>query len=148
MNNDTIGSHPTAETLLRRAIEIGAISDPKRLEQAGLTGKLTTEQVAGWFTSRCNGGLEADEYPEWPNTWAPAAGESFAVVTIGGDLGDAKAITRDGEWPSNDYYWFDLAEVPKRGAVWRISCRRTLWLFYKSPDEEDRWTAYAVPNFG
>ena len=146
--NNSIGYEPLTGTLLWRAVVAGGLSSSSKLEEAGLTGKLTTSQVAGWFVSRCGGGLEADEYPEWPDTWAPAAGQSFALVTIGGDLGEAKAITQDGEWSSNNYYWYDLRDVPQRGAVWRVSCLRTLWLFYKSPDEADTWTAYAVPNFG
>ena len=146
----SIGYEPTTGTILWKLVLMSGRSDQQKLEQAGLTGKLTTEQVAAWFVSRCSQGLEPHQY-DWPNTWAPAADQSFALVTIDGDLDVSKAITQDAEWRGNEYRWYDLSEVPQRGAVWRISCSRTLWLFYKSPidpDEPDFWTAYAVPNFG
>jgi len=144
-NSNSIGYDPLPGTLLWRAI--AGQSSASKLEEAGLTGPLTTEQVAAWFVSRCSQGLEPHQY-DWPNTWAPAADQSFALVTIDGDLDVSKAITQDAEWLGNEYRWYDLSEVPQRGAVWRVSCLRTLWLFYKSPDEADTWTAYAVPNFG
>jgi len=146
MSSDTIGYDPTPETLLWRAIVAGGLSSDSKLEKAGLTGKLRTEQIAAWFVSRCSQGLEPHQY-DWPKTWAPAADQSFAWVTIDGDLEACKAITQDAEWPGNEFRWYDLQEVPERGAVWRISSSGTLWFFYKSPDEEDVWTAYAVPNF-
>jgi len=116
-----------------------------RLEKLGWLNRqdgLTTEDVAGFFVSRANGIHK--ETAEFPATWAPAAGESFAEVPIGGDLPERAQSTGDENWASNSYDWFDLNDVPIGGAIYRISCNGTLWLFKKR--EERRWEVTIVPS--
>lgn len=118
-----------------------------RLAELGWLGRqdqLATEEVAGWFAERCNG-LD-EEVGSLPSTWAPGAVESFALIPLAGDLGEGgiKATTRDIEWESNCYEWFDLTDVPVGGSVYRVSATKTLWLFTRR--EDDRWEITIVPE--
>ena len=118
-----------------------------RLQQLGWEGRadqLSTEEVAGWFRSRCNG-IGADT-AEFPSAWAAGGDESLARVTISGDIGECVAVTPDGEWESNSYHWYDLTTVPVGGSVWRISGLDTLWVF--THREEGRWEVTIVPDVG
>lgn len=142
MQKRPLGLYPSTGQIMHRLM-IGVKADTQKVKEAGLDGRLTTEQVARWFKSRCSG-LNPDAY-EFPDTWGAAATESFAILTIGGDLRDSVATTEDEDWPQNKYHWYDFDEV-RRGAIWRISSTGTLWLF-KRDDEDDFWTAYAVPDF-
>lgn len=111
------------------------------LEKEGFaSGKLvTTEGVANFFRGR-SPGIGTVSFPA---TWAPAATDSFAPVTIAGDLAEAVEETADVEHEANRYQWFDLTAVPVNGSVWRLSSTRTLWLFIR---ESEGWLVVCVPN--
>lgn len=119
-----------------------------RLVDLGWVGRhdqLATAEVAQWFAGRANG---ADWDPDLP-TEAPAAADTFARVSIGGDIPDIVGTTDDENWQGNYYRWYDLATVPVGGSVYRISARRqgtegTLWTFTRR--DEDRWEVTIVPD--
>lgn len=114
-----------------------------RLAALGWTGRhdqLSTVEVAQWFAGRAVG---VDWDPGHP-TEAPAAGDSFARVTIAGDLGEVVDTTDDSHWEGNHYRWYDLTDVPVGGSVWRLSSTDTLWLFTRR--EADRWEVTVVPD--
>ncbi len=116
-----------------------------RLQGLGWLGRedqLSTGEVAGWFTGRCAG--LGDDAKGLPATWVPAAIESYAPVTIGGDHGERRRTTNDVRWESNYYEWFNLADVPVGGSVYRLSSKNTLWVFTRR--EADRWEVTVVPN--
>ena len=151
-----IGEGLTSQPLLVRAhLHKGA--DPElnwgcackeihpRLKKLGWLGKddsLTTEEVARWFKNRAEGvGKDGEKYPV---SYVPAAEESFARISIAGDLGERKALSPDRNFKSNRYEWFDLNEVPIGGSVYRISKKNTLWLFTRHGG--DRWELTVVPK--
>lgn len=109
-----------------------------RLDQEGWLGRedcVATEEVAKFFRNRC-AGLPEQEEAKYPASYAPAATDSFAPVTIGGDLPEVVAESDDPEWPENLYEWFDLAAVPVGGSVYRLSSTGTLWVFTR---REEGW---------
>lgn len=116
----------------------------RKLSREGFEGSCaTTAQVAGWFRSRAAAlGDEGDSFPE---SWAPASMRTMAHMAIAGDLGNKVAETPDHhldvEW---GYEWYDLAEVPVGGSIWRLSCQDTLWVFTRKG--EDQWRVTCVPG--
>lgn len=120
----------------------GTLPRLQNLRWLGREDKLTTEDVAGFFAGRCNG--LGEDTSEFPKTWAPSAVESFAPITIAGDLTECVQTTDDTEWDSNHYEWFDLKDVPVGGSVYRLSATNTLWLFTKR--EATRWEVTIVPS--
>lgn len=113
----------------------------QQMDWLGREDKLTTEEVAGFFAGRCNG--LGEDTTDLPKTWAPAAVESFAPITIAGDLPEPVQTTDDVNWDSNYYEWFDLNDVPVGGSVYRVSGTNTLWLFTKRSGAQ--WEVTIVP---
>lgn len=114
--------------------------DEARLEREGLTGELTTSQVASFFRTRAPG--IPDYCQDYPDTMAPSSSQSFARVTMGGDL-PSRCDPTDDEGNSSGYYdWYDLEEVPLYGIVFRVTCMDTLYLFVRR--DRDYWLAYCV----
>lgn len=144
-------------SFMSRLVATGFVPDLDRVQAENLQGSLSTAQVAAWFKSRCSGLVFVDEdqtqwapwdQEDWPGseTWAPAAQESFAKVTIDGDLGPVLAISSDYNWSSNQYEWFDLDQVPFGGYLLRVSATGTAWFFGRKADGS--WRAYAFPHVG
>lgn len=71
----------------------------------------------------------------------PAAAESFAGVAIGGDIGPVVGTTDDVIWPESYYRWYDPANVPRRGTVYRISCTGTVHEFTRRLDGDSHEAA-------
>lgn len=109
------------------------------LKEDGSAARLvSTVEVAGWFVGRANG---LPDVLDFPDTWAPAAEQSFARIPMGGDVPQPSASTVDQEWDGNTHYWMNLDEVPVGASVWRISVTDTLWLFTR---QEAGWQVTVV----
>lgn len=117
----------------------------EKLSKEGWTrGQLvTTKDVARFFGSRASG-LGTDSPQN--STWAPAAVQSFAPVTISGDLDLVCGWSSDEDFPQNTYEWYDLSQVPVGGSIYRVSSTRTLWVFTRRSDDE--WETTVVPDYG
>lgn len=113
-----------------------------RIDDMGWTGrenKLTTQDVAEFFRSRSNGAIDTEG-----TSLVPAAAESFACCTIGGDIGASIMTTEDEEWESNYYEYYDLLDVPVGGSIYRVSSTQTLWMFTRR--DNSHWEVTIVPS--
>jgi hypothetical protein len=111
-------------------------------------GSVTTKQVAGFFRQRSKGARAADLAEDESPTMAPVVydeSKSYAVWPMGGEKPPRlKYVTKDHNWSSGDYVWYDLAKVDVGSSLWRVSSTMTLWFFHR--ESEETWRAYCVPG--
>jgi hypothetical protein len=111
-------------------------------------GVVTTAEVAGFFRQRSPGARAADLAEDESPTMAPVVyddSRSFAVWPMGGEKPPRlEYVTKDHNWSSGDYEWYDLAKVAVGSSVWRVSSTMTLWFFHR--ESEETWRAYCVPG--
>jgi len=105
---------------------------------------VSTADVARFFKGRVGGEIEKEDYRSYGLTCAPVAQNSRAPVTLAGDTPEIIGSSPDESWDNNSYLWYDFADVPIGGAVWRISITPTLWHFERISTTE--WKVRIVPQ--
>lgn len=127
----------------------------QKLAEEGLSEEATVEEVAAFFTRRCNGNPE--QWFDHP-TWCPIARPSLAPVSIGGNIPNPERTCQDYHHPKRHFKWLDLNKV-SRGCVYHISREGTLWAFDRIWDKTegeisdgrknvDHWICAAIPDCG